>query len=179
MDLTSILNRSATSLIALGVLGILAGLCIALWPGMTALTLALIWGAYALIDGIGSIVLAFSRTEGRGWLIGSGIIGVIVGLLVLFRPGIGITAVAWVVGVWLIARGVAEIATCFAPIPGADKALLAITGILWIIAGVAALANPAEAAIAITWLFGLLAIAWGVTLTITGLRARKAVDQAL
>ncbi len=172
-DLKSILNRSSTALIVLGVLGILTGLVVVAWPGITSITFAIIWGVYALVDGISALALAFTQREGRGWLIVSGAIGVLAGILVIALPGTGLATWGWLLGVWLLVRGISEIVAAFAPDNSTTKWIMLLGGVLWIIAGGFAVANPLETAISLTWFFGLMAIAWGATLLITGVLARK------
>ncbi|TFH53003.1 HdeD family acid-resistance protein [Actinomyces viscosus] len=170
-------NRSSTALLTLGALGVLWGLLIALWPGMTALTFAVIWGVYALIDGVSSLVQAARSPEGRGWHILSGLLGVVAGAVVVVHPGMGVATLAWVLGVWLVARGVIELVAAAAPERALDKVLVGVSGLLWIIAGVVVMANPAEAALALTWFVGLLAVSWGVMLVVTGVRVRSAAKK--
>lgn len=167
-------NRSSTALLTLGALGVIWGLLVALWPGMTALTFAVLWGVYAFIDGVSSLVQAARSPEGRGWHILSGILGVVAGAVVVVHPGMGVATLAWVLGFWLVARGIVELVAAAVPERALDKLLVGLGGVLWIVAGVVVMANPAEAALALTWLVGLLAVSWGVMLLLAGARLRSA-----
>lgn len=44
----------------------------------------------------------------------SGILGVLAGIVCVFRPFSSAVALAWVLGIWLIVRGIVEIAAAFA-----------------------------------------------------------------
>ncbi|MDO5065321.1 MAG: DUF308 domain-containing protein [Actinomyces bowdenii] len=171
-------NRSATALWTFGALGVLWGLMMALWPGLSTVTFAVIWGAYALIDGVGSLIMAAKEKEGRGWYLLSGLLGVVAGVVVVLRPGIGVASVAWILGLWLLIRGAAEIIAAVALDRTADKLLVGAGGVLWIIAGFVVMANPAEAALALTWLLGVLAVSWGIVLIVAGFRARSLATTA-
>lgn len=153
------------------------GLLLALWPGVSTLVFAIIWGAYALMDGITSLVMAVKDRGARGWHLVSGVLGVIAGIAVLASPGIGVAVSAWILGVFLLARGLTELVAAFVPEAVMDKVLLALGGVLWILAGIVVLANPAQALLTLTWLLGILAVAWGITLIIAGVRARSAAKQ--
>ncbi len=121
--------------------------------------------------------MAFKDPSARGWHLVSGILGLIAGIAVLASPGIGLAASAWILGVFLLARGIAEIVAAFAPEAVVDKVLLALGGVLWILAGAVVLANPAQALLTLTWLLGILTLAWGITLVIAGIRARSVAKQ--
>lgn len=171
-------NRSAAALWTLGVLGVLWGLTMALWPGLSVVTFAVIWGVYALIDGVGSLILAVKEKEGRAWYLLSGLLGAVVGIVVILRPGMGVASAAWVLGMWLLARGVVEIIAAVALGRTVDKVLVGAGGVLWIIAGVVIMASPAQAALTLTWLFGVLAVVWGIVLVVAGFRARSLAGTA-
>ena len=48
-------------LLVRGAIGIVFGILAIAWPISTAIALALLWGIWALVDGIGSIVQTLSR----------------------------------------------------------------------------------------------------------------------
>ena len=56
-----------------GIAAILFGILAFLWPGLTLAVLVLLFGAYALVDGIFSIIAAFAASDqpaGNRWLVG-------------------------------------------------------------------------------------------------------------
>lgn len=177
--LRDMVRRSPAALLTFGAFGVLWGLILALWPGISALTFAVMWGVYALIDGISALVLAVREKEGRGWYVTSGILGVLAGIIVVVRPGMGVATVAWILGIWLVVRGIAELLAAWAPERILDRILVGAGGALWILAGFFVMANPAEAALTLTWLFGVLAITWGVMLIVAGFRLRSLIKRTL
>jgi uncharacterized membrane protein HdeD (DUF308 family) len=91
-----------------GILTFGAGLMVVTQPGIGLATLTLILGAYLVVDGISSAVLAFQvRPEtGWGWMLFSAAIGVVVGILLLSEwPLSGLWAVGTLVGIHLIFAG--------------------------------------------------------------------------
>src|SRR5262245_44190243 len=69
-----------------GVVAVLFGVLAFLWPGLTLAVLVLLWGAYALIDGVLALVSAFRTTNDHRWgLIFEGIVGI----------GAGVVAFIW------------------------------------------------------------------------------------
>ena len=96
-------------LVAEGVLGMLAGITTILLPGLTALVLALIIAAWAILTGIAELVAAASlgRTIGPSrWLLAvGGVISVLFGLMLAIFPGAGLVAIVWIVGAYALIRG--------------------------------------------------------------------------
>jgi uncharacterized membrane protein HdeD (DUF308 family) len=100
----------------IGILGIAAGLLTFLWPGMTALVLALFIGAWSLIHGIFEIVGAIrirKEIDNEWWLILSGALSVVFGLVMLILPGAGALALVWVIGAYSIIFGALLIGFAF------------------------------------------------------------------
>src|SRR5690606_12957028 len=74
--------------IAFGVLALLA-------PEISLLTLVLLWGAYALVDGVFNLVAGVRKARaGRrwGWLVFEGIVSILVGLLAFLLPEVTLMA---------------------------------------------------------------------------------------
>ena len=100
--------RSRWWLILIGVLGIAAGLLTFMWPGITALVLAFFIGIWSLIHGIFEIIGAIKirkEIDNEWWLILSGALSVLFGLVMLFMPGTGALALVWVIGAYSIIFG--------------------------------------------------------------------------
>src|SRR5215212_9743894 len=93
-----------------GVLGVLAGLVAAFWPGLTALALLYFVAAWAIVTGIIEIVGAIRlRREIEGeWALGlSGVLSVIFGVLLVVLPApAGLLSLVWLVGAYAVATGV-------------------------------------------------------------------------
>ncbi|NYE95303.1 uncharacterized membrane protein HdeD (DUF308 family) [Psychromicrobium silvestre] len=97
-------------LIVEGVVSVLAGLFAVSWPGKTALIVGFLIGFWAVLLGAAQLVQAFAlRRELSGvwgWVLASGIIGVLWGIFVLAVPSIGILTVLWVFGIFALAFGI-------------------------------------------------------------------------
>ena len=167
-------------LVVQGVFAIIFGILALVWPGVTALSLVVLWGAFAFVDGITQLVAAFgTKTSGgiRLLFIIGGILSIIAGLIALFNPLISSVALTWVLGVWLIARAIMEVYAAFAIESGSDRWWRLLGGVLYGIAGVLLVANPVSGVAAIVLYLGLLALTAGIFFVIAGLRARKAINE--
>jgi uncharacterized membrane protein HdeD (DUF308 family) len=172
------LNLSWKLLVTRGVLAIVFGIIAMIWPLETAIALALLWGFWALVDGIGSIVQAFQPdATGRVWLVLMGIIALIAAFFAIFSPALTAVALTWILGIWLIVRGAFELFGAFSSTRVAPRWLLLLGGILSILLGVLFVANPGSGVVAIAVWLGIVAFAWGVVFIIAGFGVRRDVTR--
>ncbi len=173
-------KRSGTMLIVSGVIAIIFGLMAIFWPVSTIFALIMLWGIYAVVDAILALVTAFQPAgrRARGWLIALGIVGLIAGFFVIFRPISSTIAFAWIMGMWLIIRGIVSLISAFGPVTNGSRWMIGISGVLFIIAGIVFIANPGGAALGFAVMLGVLALAWGVFQLIGGIRIRREAKQA-
>lgn len=91
-------------------ISVAGGAIVLLWPGITVLALTLVVGVWALVGGISEIVTAI-RLRGvldhKVFLIVTGVLSVIAGVLLVLRPLAGAIGIAIVVGCYAIVYGVA------------------------------------------------------------------------
>lgn len=176
-----LMQRSSTYLMVSGALALIFGLVAAFFPVATALTLVVLWGVYALIDGVAAAVMAF-RPDGRkarGFLILAAVVGIAAGLFAIIHPVNSAVALAWVVGVWLIVRGVLELVGAFTNSQPGPRWLLVLGGVLWIVAGWLVVSFPGVAALSISLWIGVLAIIWGIVLLLAGWQVRTLAKAAM
>ena len=104
------------SLIFLGVLGVVAGLVTFFWPAITALTLLYVIAFWAILAGVMQIAAAIRlRKEVQGeWLwILSGLCMVVLGFLLMARPGAGALSLVWLIASFAIAWGILLVILAF------------------------------------------------------------------
>jgi len=95
-------------LVALGVLGILAGIVAFVWPGITAAVLLMIIAAWAVLTGILEIVAAVQlrKVIENEWALGiGGALSIILGVILFMRPLAGALAMVWVIGLYAVLFG--------------------------------------------------------------------------
>jgi len=95
-----------------GIVGVAAGILTFFWPGITALTLGIFIGAWALVTGIFELITAVRLRSAlpNEWLwIVNGLLSVLFGLFVFVFPGAGLIAIVYVLGFYAIFAGVAMI----------------------------------------------------------------------
>jgi uncharacterized membrane protein HdeD (DUF308 family) len=156
-----------------GVAAIVFGILAVLWPGVTVLALALLFGAYALVDGVGMLIASVRRRADRRQRVAyllSGLLGLVVGLVTLFWPGItALVLVVWI-GVWALVTGLLDI---WAAARRRRHWLVAVVGVLSILAGLLVLVRPGVGALAIAQVIGVYAIISGVLMLAQTWRLRR------
>jgi uncharacterized membrane protein HdeD (DUF308 family) len=160
-----------------GVIAILFGLAALLRPGIALGALILLFGAYALVDGVFAIVGVFGGTRGgtpRWLLFIEGVAGILAGLIAFVLPGLTAVVLLYLIAAWALVTGVFEVATAIRlrqEITG-EWALI-IGGAFSILFGVIlAVVGPAVGLLSLIWLIGVYALAFGILLLITAFRVR-------
>jgi uncharacterized membrane protein HdeD (DUF308 family) len=157
--------------------GILLGLLTIFWPGITFAGLIVLFGAYALIDGIINIAGAVRAIEARdrwGALLFEGIVGILAAAATIMWPGITALALVFVIAAWAIITGIAEIVAAIrlrTYISG--EWLLVLSGIASLVFGVLVAAAPRAGALVIALWLGAYAFVFGVLLVALGFRLRS------
>ena len=104
------------TLVLLGITSILAGLITVFWPGITAVALTFLIGAWAIITGILSLVAAVQlrkEVHGEFWLGLSGALSVVFGILVFLNPAAGALTIAWLIGLYGLLFGITLLGLSF------------------------------------------------------------------
>jgi uncharacterized membrane protein HdeD (DUF308 family) len=175
--MTLVLARNWWSLVLRGVVAILVGIVTFAWPGITVGALVLLFGAYALLDGILSLTGAWkaSRAHERwGALVLEGIAGLVAAAITVLWPGITTVALVYVIAAWALVTGVFEIAAAVRLRQYiAGEWLLILSGIASILFGFLAIVLPLAGALAIALGIGIYAVVFGTLLIVLGFKLRN------
>lgn len=170
-----LLHASWKWLLVRGALGILFGILAIAAPISTIFALAIVWGIWAITDAVGLFADAFTvgGFGSRLFSVGLGVIALLAGLYAIFQPGKTAIVLTWVLGIWLVVRGIFEAVATFGPgLPGAVRAMTGIGAALSVVLGVLLMSNPGSGALSVTTVLGFFAIAWGVVLVGLGWSVR-------
>jgi uncharacterized membrane protein HdeD (DUF308 family) len=172
-----VLARNWWALALRGLFAVLFGIMAFAWPEITLEALVILYGAYALVDGVFAIAAAVvGTTVGMPWwaLLLEGVCGIAVGVLTFSWPGITALVLLYLIAFWAVVTGVFEMVAAIRlrkEIRG--EWLLALSGILSILFGVVLLVRPGAGALAVIWLIGAYAIAFGALLIVLGFKLRS------
>jgi uncharacterized membrane protein HdeD (DUF308 family) len=175
--LADVLTRNWGWVALRGVVAVLFGLLTLFNPAITLLTLVLLFGAYALVDGVFMTVGAIANRRGEPrWaaLLIGGLIGIGIGLVTLFRPGITAAVLLGVIAGWAILTGIAEIAAAIRLRKEITREwMLGLAGALAVAFGVLLIGYPGAGALAVALWIGAYAFVTGILLIALGFQLRS------
>lgn len=160
-----------------GLLAVIFGLLTIFNPWASLQVLILVFGAFALVDGIFAIIAGATAPKGSkrwGWLIAGGIMGILIGLLTLFAPMAAAFGLVFVIAFWAIVIGITQIITAIRlrkEIEGEFWMILG--GAVSVLFGILALVSPLAGALAVTFTIGIYAVVFGAMMLIIAFRLRK------
>jgi uncharacterized membrane protein HdeD (DUF308 family) len=161
-----------------GIAAIIFGVLAFAWPGITLLTLVMLYGAYALVDGMLAIVAAITggTSAPRWWLAIIGLLGVAAGILTIAMPGLTATLLLFFIAGWAVATGVFQIIGAIRLRKEIDNEwLLILGGIISVLFGIGVVMAPGAGALALVWVIGMYAVIEGVLLIAFAFRLKKNV----
>lgn len=164
-----------------GFAAIVFGLVAIGWPGITLGALVIVFGAYALTDGIFNGVAAVRAIqEDRSWwsLLIESLLSIAFGIVAIVWPGLTALGLIYLIAAWSIVTGVLEIAASIRmrrEIQG--EWLLGLGGVGSIAFGLFASVFPGSGALTLIWLIGSYAIFFGVLLIALAFRLRSRHDR--
>ena len=160
-----------------GILAILFGLSAFIWPGITWLTLILVFGVYAIVDGLIAVGTGLARTKDspRWWtFLVEGLISIGAGVAALVWPDLASLVLIYMIAAWAVLTGILEIVAAIRLRHEIDNEwFLALGGVLSIGLGILLFLQPAAGSLALIWIIGGYALVFGVLLVILGIRLRN------
>jgi uncharacterized membrane protein HdeD (DUF308 family) len=159
-----------------GLAGILFGVLALAWPGMTLVTLILLFAAYALVAGFASVAGAIRhrRTEDEWWIaMLLGLVSIGAGVVAVLNPAVTALVLVLVMGANALVSGVLDI---FAAIRLRKMVegewLMVLSGLASVAFGAIVFLYPGAGALALVWLVSLYAIVSGAALLALSVRMR-------
>jgi uncharacterized membrane protein HdeD (DUF308 family) len=156
--MTTVLGRNWWALAVRGVVAVLFGLIAFIMPGVTLAAIVLLFGAYAVVDGIFAIIAAVRAAERheRWWSLAlQGVVDLLAGIIAFVWPAATVLVLLFLVAFWAIVTGVLEIVAAIRlrrEIQG--EWLLILSGILSVLFGGVLLALPGAGLLVIVWWIG-------------------------
>ncbi|MDB4963584.1 MAG: hypothetical protein JWP01_3583 [Myxococcales bacterium] len=158
-----------------GVAALLLGILSLFAPGITFVSLVILFGAYAIVDGVLSLGL-MTKVRGplRTSMIVRGLVSLAAGVLALVFPGITALTLLMVIGAWAVVSGIFELVMAIRlrkEIKG--EWLLALEGSASILFGVMLFVAPLAGAIVLGLWLGAYALVLGGMLMASSFRLRR------
>src|SRR5260370_22235111 len=186
VEMTAMLARLGRAwgwIVASGVATVLAGVIAVVWPSSTLVVIAIIFAVQLLVGAVYQFVFAFAIPNESGWLRALiallSVFSFVVGLYLLGRVGLTLLVLATVLGIYWIALGMVELFVAIGRSELRGRTLIAITGILGILAGGVVVFSPAPSLIFLTIFLGFWLVIFGVMLVVRGIGLRSAARATL
>ena len=179
-SLRDTLNMGGGWLVGAGIVTILFGILCILSPYFASGFIVTMVGIFLILASgiqIAEGIHLKKGTQGRGWVIFAGILGVLFGLFLVARPLHGVAILTFVLAVFLIVEGVLGTAGALDLKPQVGWGWMLFSAIMSIIVGLMLWTNfPDMGAWAIGTFFGIHMIFLGVAHVQLGRAARKAAS---
>ncbi len=182
-NMVQLFSKFWWSFVVRGLVAVLFGLFVILWPGLSLDGLVLAFGFFALLQGILSIIPGLSELGGRIYfLLIEGVVGILAGVLTFLGPGIG--RMLWpeiatrtllvFITFWAFLTGLSEVIGSFR-LPGEMKEKWAITlsGFVCLLLGLVLLSRSGLGATGNASVIGLFGIVFGGLWLFVGFKVRK------
>src|SRR5688572_30622242 len=161
-----------------GMVAMLFGIAAFMWPGITLWVLEPLFGAYALFNGIFTVIEAFSRdvSRERWWaLLFEGVVGIAIGVVTLIiGPWVTALGLLYLIAFWAIVTGVFEAITAIRLRHEIrSEWLMALIAILSMAFGFLLVAFPALGALSVILIIGAFAFATGALMIALAFKLRS------
>lgn len=164
-----------------GVIAIIFGIAVFLWPGLTIAWFILLFAAFTFADGILLILQSITtrRHEAHWWVRTlQGLISIAAGVAVFVWPGLTALVLVYLIGFYLLVTGILQLLTAIEfrkVIKG--ELLLVMGGILSIFIGVLMFVKPVTGALALAQTIGIFAVAYGIVLCLLAFKLRGITER--
>jgi len=182
IETPSVIRNLWKSVLALGVLTLVLGAAVLIWPGDSIVVASAVFGVYLLVSGIAQAIAAFAvdmSTASRVLFFISGALSVALGYFAFrdFNNGAAVWMLAVWIGVGFIFQGVT--ATLLAiDVPALpERGWYIFVGILTVIAGVVTIVWPISSIVVLTIVAGAWLVVIGITEIVGALSARRTVKK--
>ena len=160
-----------------GVVSILFGLAAFALPGITLAALVMLFGAYAILDGIFAIVAAVraaERHERWSMMVLEGAGSLLAGVLTFAWPAITAVVLYYLIALWALVTGILKIASAIhLRRHVAGEVTHGLNGIVSVLFGVLLIVLPGVGLLAVVWGIAAYALFRGAMLVALAVRLRR------
>ncbi|MDB5077895.1 MAG: hypothetical protein JWO42_4074 [Chloroflexi bacterium] len=159
-----------------GVAAVIFGILTIIWPGTSLRVMIALFGAFAVVTGVMLAAASFDAARRRlhwGSLLAAGVLGVVVGLVTWFWPGLTALAVLYLVVAWALVTGVLYIVASLEFRDVIQHAwLLTLAGVLSVALAVVLAVDPRSGILSLVWVVGIYAVIGGISALTFAFRLR-------
>jgi uncharacterized membrane protein HdeD (DUF308 family) len=166
-----------------GLLAVILGALMLVWPGPSILVAATLFGVYLLLSGMVELLLAITLPRSAGtrvMLFISGALSLVLAILSFrhFGDGYAVLLLSLWIGIGFIFQGVTGVAIGIGESELPGRGWYVVAGIISVVAGLAVLVWPFESIAVLTLATGIWLVLIGITQVAQAFQARKAAKTA-
>ena len=176
-DMMAAVGRHWGWVLAFGVITLLTGIVVLIWPGRTLIVVAVLFGIQLIVTGIFRFVAAFAADESGATRVLFALLGVfslIIGLYAVRHILITLLALGLLLGIFWVVSGVIELFNAVQHKTMGSRAWTGLMGVLSIVAGLILLAYPGLSLLTLAILLSVWLLVLGVMEITVALRLRSA-----
>jgi uncharacterized membrane protein HdeD (DUF308 family) len=164
--------------LVIGVLQVIFGIVVLVWPGITVATVAILIGINLVIGGVLRLVMAVvdDRVEGRILLALWSVLSVLAGIVIMRSPAQSVAVMVLVLGAFWVTWGLIEAVVALTPSARGARGPMLVEAALAVGAGGVLLLWPAPSLRVLVWIAGLGLVLIGTLVITAGWQVRGAVD---
>jgi uncharacterized membrane protein HdeD (DUF308 family) len=178
VETPSVIRRLWKSVLSLGILSVILGAAVLVWPGQSIVAAGILFVVYLLASGIAQVIAAFtvnSPAASRVVMFISGALSIAFGVFALrdYNDGAPVWLLALWIGVGFVFQGVSEtaLAVSFKELP--ERGWYIFLGVLTIIAGAVMLVWPISSIVVLSIIAGVWLVVIGTTEMVWALNVRS------
>lgn len=178
IETPSVIRHLWKSVLALGVLTLIVGAAVLVWPGQSIVAAGILFVVYLLASGVAQVIGAFtvnSPAASRVLLFISGALSIALGVFAFrdYDDGAAVWLLALWIGVGFVFQGVSEtaLAISFKELP--ERGWYIFVGVLTMIAGVVMLAWPISSIVVLSIIAGVWLVVIGTTEIVWAVNVRS------
>ncbi|HUO87620.1 MAG TPA: HdeD family acid-resistance protein [Rhizomicrobium sp.] len=175
-----VLARNWWAFVARGLIAILFALIAFFLPGVTMLSLVLIFAAYAIVDGVFAItsaVRAARQGERWTWLVVEGVVDIIAGAVAITMPWLTVFVSVVLIAAWALITGVLMLIAAFQVAAEHGRWWLVLGGAASLVYGALLITAPMIGAVVLTWWIGVYALVFGISMLVFAFRLRSRLKE--
>ncbi|QSB04906.1 HdeD family acid-resistance protein [Natronoglycomyces albus] len=166
-------------IVARGLLAVVIGLLLIAWPDLSLVTAIVLFGSYALADGLITIFISFTRRSEDRWIpLVLGWVGILIAVFILAWPDKTTALLLWTAAAWALTSGIGYMVLAYrSKGEGASMSLFGAIGLITVVLALLLAVRPDAPFATVATTFGVFAVAWGVLSVVLGVRLRDIVAQ--
>jgi uncharacterized membrane protein HdeD (DUF308 family) len=181
-DVLAGIGRHWGWVLTFGIVTLVTGLAVLVWPGRTLVAVAVLFGIQLVLAGIFRFVMALAADEASGGtrvlLALLGVLSLIVGLYAVRHLQVTIAALALLLGIFWIVNGTVETFTALSHRGMQGRGWTVLMGLLSVLAGLVVLAYPGISLVTLAVVLGFWLLVLGVMEVVLAFRLRSAGQAA-